>query len=154
MISKEIIHQLIEQHLNESEIFVVEVTVSATNAINIFIDSPKGVTIEECVNLSRFIDSNLNREEDDFELQVSSAGLDMPLKVLPQYIKNIGRGVVVVKKTGEKINGIIIAANENEFLIENEKKVKLEGAKKKQVVKENITLAYKDVKSVFVEVIF
>src|SRR5690554_3690461 len=94
MADKEKIVQLVNEKLAEG-MFLVDIQVSASNAIRVFIDSYDGIDIDHCVAISRHIEHNLDREEEDFELQVSSPGLSEPLKVKEQYIKNIGREMEV-----------------------------------------------------------
>ncbi len=109
MIDKNKIVQWVEEHLNETDKFLVETKVTPQNKISIFIDADSGVTVEDCITLSRFIESHLDRDKEDFELNVSSAGLDQPLKLPRQYQKNIGRQVTIVTKTGEKYTGKLTA---------------------------------------------
>ena len=94
MISKELIKTLAEERMAElnNGLYIVDMSVSSTNVIHIELDKIKGgVTVEDCVSVSRNVEHNLDREKDDFELHVSSAGLDKPLRHINQYIKNIGR---------------------------------------------------------------
>lgn len=136
MISKENIFSLIEEKLSESEYFLVSLDVSAGNKIKLIIDSMKGITIEECVQFSRLIEHNLDRDIEDFELEVTSPGLTTPLKVKEQYIKNIDRELdVFVEGNDKKITGKLLEVNENDILLYEEKRKKVEGHKKKQLVK-------------------
>jgi ribosome maturation factor RimP len=154
MITKEQIESIVNPKLEEEGMFLVEVSVSASNQIALFVDSDKGVTIEQCIILSKHIEQSLNRDEEDFELEVSSAGLDLPLKVLKQYLKNKGRSVSVVLKNGQKLNGKLINADDASIELEIEKNVILEGKKRKQIVTEIITLKYTDIKSTKIVVSF
>ncbi len=90
--------------------------------------------IENCVQLSRAIEHGLDREEEDFELEVSSAGLDTPFTVRQQYLKNIGKNVVIHQTNGTKSEGKLIETNENDFVVEYRKREKVEGKKKKAAV--------------------
>lgn len=154
MITKEQIENLIKQKIDEEDLFQVEVTVSSSNKISVFIDGDKGVTIDQCMALSRFIEQNLNRDEEDYELDVSSAGLDLPLKVQRQYIKNIGRSVAIVLKNGQKLTGRLVNANDVGINLEVEKNVVLEGKKRKQKITEIMPLNYSDIKSTKIVVSF
>jgi len=154
MITKEQIEQLITPKINEEDIFLVEVAVSSSNQISVFIDGDKGVTIDQCIALSRFIEQSFNRDEEDYELDVSSAGLDLPLKVQRQYIKNIGRSVDIVLTGGQKFSGKLISANDEGIELEVEKNMLLEGKKKKQLVTEVLPLKYTDIKSTKIVVSF
>lgn len=118
MIDKNYILQLIAEKLEGTSLFLVEARVSADQSIRVFIDSPEGVRIEDCIDLSRHIEGNLDRETEDFSLDVSSAGLDLPLRVPQQYSKNVGRSVSVVMASGELVEGQIVDANENGFSLQ------------------------------------
>ncbi len=154
MITKEQIENLIKPKIDEEDLFQVEVTVSSSNKISVFIDGDKGVTIDQCIALSRFIEENINRDEEDYELDVSSAGLDLPLKVQRQYIKNIGRSVAIILKNGQKLTGKLVSANDDGINLEVEKNVVLEGKKRKQKVIEIMPLNYSDIKSTKIVVSF
>ena len=95
MIKRTYIQSLVLEHLQDTDKFLVQVMVKPANKILVFIDSDTNVTIADCVSLSRFIESKLDRETEDFELSVSSSGLDQPLLILRQYIKNLNKLVEV-----------------------------------------------------------
>ena len=118
MISKQIIADLIEEHLTGTDKFLVEFKVSTGNQIIVFIDGDNGVTISDCIALSRKIESNLDREVVDFELDVSSAGLDLGLRVNRQYVKNIERTVDVKLNDNTKLTGILKAVNDKNITLE------------------------------------
>ncbi len=124
MISEQLIKDLTTQHLAGSDRFAVSIAVRSDNRIRIFIDSDTHVLIEHCIELSKFIESQLDRDAEDFELNVSSSGLDQPYKLSRQYIKNIGRNVSVLQKDNNKIEGILIAADEQGFSVKEITKVK------------------------------
>lgn len=105
MIKTALIRSYLEEELTQSGKFLVDVTVSAGNKITVYMDSLKGVTLDECIEVSRFLESKLDREVEDFELEVSSPGLDKPLKLPVQYEKNLGRILDIVKSNGIKITG-------------------------------------------------
>jgi len=114
-----------------SEFFVVDIKVSKDNMITIKADTDKGITIDECGVLSRAIEESLDREQEDFDLEVSSPGLTEPLKVLRQYLKNIGREVDVEMNDGEKIKGVIAAADDNTLTLD-ETHTERQGGKKSE----------------------
>ena len=87
----------------DSNSFIVDITVSKENRIRIFIDSFKDIKIEDCVIISQCIENKLDRDIEDFELEVSSAGLDHPFRVKKQYVKNIGKKVEIIKKMEKKL---------------------------------------------------
>jgi len=96
-------------------LFLIDVMIKPGNIILVFIDSDQEVNISNCADLSRFIESRLSRDAEDYELRVSSAGIDHPYRYLRQYRKNIGRKVQVLLKDGTAVKGILIAAGE-EFI--------------------------------------
>lgn len=147
MISKESIVQAVESFLEGTEYYLVDVKTTPNNIISVEIDSFHGVSIGFCADLNRHIESNFDREVEDYELEVSSAGLTEPFKVLKQYEKNIGNEVEVLTKTGKKFSGILLDANETEFSIEIEKTEKPEGAKRKVTVTEQLIFPYADIKT-------
>jgi ribosome maturation factor RimP len=128
MITKEKVQCLVEEVLLPDQ-FVVDVTVGLGNSILVFVDSDTGISVGECVEISRHIEHSLDREVEDFSLEVSSPGLSGPFKVLRQYLKNIGREVEVVAKSGEKHKGILISANSAGFELEIVVKEKVDGKK-------------------------
>lgn len=147
MITQEDIKRVIESIVAQKEVFIVDVKVSSSNFVTVELDSNKGISIDDCVEISKLIESSFDREIEDFELEVSSAGLSSAFKVVQQYYKNIGQEVEVLVKTGKKFTGILKSVNENGFIIEKSKLEKVEGKKKKQEVKEEVTLLFADVKS-------
>jgi len=136
MAFKDKVEQLIHQAIEETDIFLVDYTISNANVIHVWIDTPEGINIDECVKISRFIEHSLDREEEDFELQVSSPGLDMPLKIMQQYKKNIGRDLKITLTDGKEVKGTLLETGQDSILMETSKKEKIEGKKKKQLIKE------------------
>ncbi|MBC7695965.1 MAG: ribosome assembly cofactor RimP [Burkholderiales bacterium] len=146
MIKKQTIIDLATAHFEGTDKFIVDVKVLTGNKIEVYVDAPNHVVIADCVALSRFIEGNLDREKDDYELQVSSPGATEPFKVLPQYKKYIGSKVLVVTKEGLKHEGVLLSADENEFVIEETRREKKAVGKGNQTVVEKITLAYNQTK--------
>ncbi|MBC8592531.1 ribosome assembly cofactor RimP [Oscillospiraceae bacterium N12] len=146
MIEKKTVCQIVEEWLKGKDYFLVEVTVSPDDKIVVEIDHAEGVWIEDCVELSRFIESKLNREEEDYELEVGSAGIGQPFKVVQQYYNHIDREVEVLTKDGRKLTGVLKDADEDKFVVAVPKKVKAEGAKRPKIVEEDETFRYDDVK--------
>ncbi len=124
MITKEEIISLAEAHLEGSDNFIVDIRLSSTNKITVLIDNMKGIRIEDCVSMSRHIEHSLDREKQDFELMVSSPGLEMPFLITKQYFKNEGRNIEVVDKQGKKLTGILKNVTEGGFELETAIKVK------------------------------
>lgn len=140
MISKKKVKQLIEERIEELDngLFIVDLRISSSNQINVELDKTEGyVSVDDCIRVSRNVEHNLDREDEDFELNVSSAGLDKGLRVLAQYVKNIGRDVKVKQKEGGKIEGTMIAANKDQIVVQTTRKEKIEGKKKKETIVED-----------------
>lgn len=146
MIEKKTVCQIVNEWLEGKDYFLVEVTISPDDRILVEIDHKEGVWIEDCVELSRYIESKLNREEEDYELEVGSAGIGQPFKVLQQYINYIGSEVEILTRAGRKLSGVLKAANEQQFTVTVQKKVKEEGAKRPKLVDEDLTFTYEEIK--------
>lgn len=147
MITRENIENIIREIVEEKKAFIVDIKVSSSNKINIEVDSKDGFTIDDCVELSRVIEESLDRDKEDFELEVASAGLSEPFKVIQQYHKNIGEEVETITSGGIKIIGILSNVSNNGFEIKESKMVKVEGKKKKQNVVETHQFSFDQVKS-------
>lgn len=134
MITKEQIENVIADKLSKDDVFIVDLNVTTSGKITLHIDADEGVNIDYCVEISRLIEGSLNRDEEDFELEVSSAGLSQPFKVFRQYKKNIGNDVTVTPKDGKPLTGVLKSVSEEGIELETEEKVAVEGKKKKTVV--------------------
>ncbi len=146
MIDRETVKELVEEMLDD-KMFVVEISVNERNIINVFVDSFEGLTIDQCIAISRHVEHSFDREEEDFELQVSSPGLTESFKVTQQYKKYIGRPVEVKTLDGEKMEGVITEADNDKFVLETSTRERLEGSKKKQLVVKQHHLKYNEIKS-------
>ena len=131
----------------DDKMFLVEITVNERNVINIFVDSYDGLTIEQCVNISRHVEHSFDREEEDFELQVSSPGLSEKFKVKEQYIKYVGRAINVVTETDTELEGVILGATDEGIILETSSRELVDGHKKKQLVVKQHHLKYNEIKS-------
>ena len=140
MIDKNIVKQLVDQWLEGKDYFLVDIEISADNRIVVEIDHAEGVWIEDCVELSKFIEENLDREQADFELEVGSAGLGQPFKVAQQYINFVGKEVEVLDADGKKVKGTLTNVEGKNFTVVVPEKVKVEG--KKRPVLQNIEHLY------------
>jgi len=145
MIDKVKIAELVNEKLTEDQ-FLVDVKVSSSNVIDIMVDSDTGISINQIVEISRFIESNLDREVEDFELSVFSAGLSEPLSLVRQYKKNIGTEIDVLLTSGQKLTGILIKADDQGIDLEVTTKEKSEGSKKKELVTRVHSLGYPEIK--------
>jgi ribosome maturation factor RimP len=146
MIEKSIVKQLVDEWLEDKDYFLTDLAISTDNRIVIEIDHEEGVWIEDCVDLSRYIGDHLNRDEEDYELEVGSAGIGQPFKVLQQYKNHVGKNVELLTNEGKKLTGVLKEADENGFTVSVSKKVKPEGAKRPKLVDEDEHYAYNDVK--------
>ena len=135
-----------EEFLKESPEYLVDVAITPNNIITVEIDNDEGVDLDRCIALSRYIDSKLDREIEDFELTVTSAGLTSPLKTKRQYKKYIGKEVEVLSKEGLKQYGVLKESNNDKFKIEVSKMERPEGAKRKTEVIEEVTFGYDEIK--------
>ena len=146
MIEKIKILELVNSALEGSDKFLVNLKITPDNRIFVDIDGDNGVTIDDCIELSRTIEGQLNRDEEDFELNVGSAGADMPLKLTRQYRKNVGRELEVVTVDGEHAEGTLEDAGEEGIVL------RTAGTKKQPA--ETLRFAYRDIKSARVMVRF
>lgn len=143
MIETEKVAALVEEKLVQTDVFLVNLEIQAGNKIFVYLDSDSGVSIETCIQVSRHIESNLDREVEDFALEVSSAGF-MPLKLKRQYVKNIGRNLKIQVLSGERMLGKLESVEENG--------ITLEVTKQKQ--KQMQIIAFDQIKTAVVEVSF
>lgn len=157
MISKELVRKLAQERIDELDrgIFIVEITISSALSIHLEIDKEEGyVAIDDCVSVSRNVEHNLDREDDDFELEVSSAGIDQPLRVLKQFVKNVGREVEVLLNTGIKKEGVLLEADADQLTIETTRLEKVEGKKKKETIVEKETIPMSEIKETKIVISF
>ena len=146
MIAKSKVTEIVNQWLEDKEYFLVEVSVSTDNCVSVEIDHADGVWIEDCVQLSKHIEANLNRDEEDYELEVGSAGIGQPFKVLQQYINHVSKEVEVLACDGKKYRGVLTRADEESFTVTVQVKEKPEGAKRPILVDKEYTWKYNEVK--------
>lgn len=126
MINESEITRIVDLKLSGTSIFLVNIKVLAGNRIFVFIDGDEGVSIEDCIMLSKHIESSLNREVEDYSLEVSSSGLTSPLVLLRQYKKFLGKGIEISTIDGTKIKGSLINYSEDKIeikLIHDKKKL-------------------------------
>lgn len=148
MIDKKELREFVDSRLSGTDYFLVDVVVSPSNDIVVEIDNPEGVDIDFCVELSREIEQAFSRDTEDYSLEVGSAGLTSPFKVLGQYLKNIGNKVEVVTRDGRKLKGILDDADEQGFVLGVETKVKEEGMKRPELRTIQYSFTYDQVKKV------
>lgn len=146
MIRKDRVIELVSEKLDK-DMFIVDVSVTSTNVIQVFVDGFEGMPIEKCIEISRNVEHNLDRDEEDFELQVSSPGLTEPFKVLQQFQKNEGKEIELQTIEGQVLKGVVKNVSENDIEVETKTKEKVEGHKKKQLITRNYIFKYEEIKS-------
>ncbi|WP_029904756.1 ribosome assembly cofactor RimP [Prevotella sp. 10(H)] len=146
MIDKDFLRDIVDEFLLGTQMFLVDIVIRPGNIIVVEIDSEEGVSIDDCISLSRMIESKLDRDTEDFELEVGSVGITSPFRIPRQYKKNEGNEVEVLTKAGQKLSGILKSSDDNGFVVTITKMVKPEGAKKKVAIEEDLPFAYNDVK--------
>ncbi len=124
MIGKQQIEDTVKEFMKGTGLFIVAVKVSSSNRITVFVDKNEGISIDECAAIHRHIEMNIDRDKEDYELQVSSPGLDLPFVVPEQYYKNEGNVVEVIDYDGNKYNGKLRNVTSGGFELESEFKVK------------------------------
>ena len=141
MIDKNVVKSLVEEWLEGKDYFLVDIQISSDDKIVVEIDHADGVWIEDCVELSKYIEDRLSRDEEDYELEVGSAGLGQPFKVPQQYKIFVGKEVEVLDKDGKKVKGVLKSVDGNDFVVAVNEKVHVEG--KKRPVKMDVDHSYK-----------
>ncbi len=157
MISKKKVAGLIYDRIEELDngLFVVSLNISVGNQISVELDKHVGgVSVKDCMSVSRNVEHNLDREEEDFELHVSSAGLDKGLRVFAQYQKNVGREVKVKLHEGGKVEGKMIEATPDKITIQTTRKERIEGRKKKETIVEDLVFEMEKVKETKIVISF
>ena len=153
--NKETVKQLVREALEENEeLFLIELTFSGDNKILVEVDGDKGLTLKECMRISRHIESNLDREEEDFGLEVTSPDVANPLKVLRQYKKNIGRIVSVKTKEEVMIEGTLVEANEKQISLAWKSREPKKIGKGKITVDKTADIEYSNILEAKVKIIF
>ncbi|WP_452230937.1 MULTISPECIES: ribosome assembly cofactor RimP [unclassified Lacinutrix] len=142
---KNTVKDLLEAGLEEKpNLFLIEFSIEADNTIKVILDGDDGVTVEDCIFISRAIDNNLDREEVDFSLEVASAGATSPLTHKRQYTKNIGRLLEVKTKT-DNIEGTLVDATENEITLQWKSREPKPVGKGKVTVQKEADIAYENI---------
>lgn len=154
MITEAVVRKLVEERIDGSDIFIVAIHIGSGNTILVEIDSDSGVSVSDCIDVSRGVEHNLDREVEDFALEVTSAGLSKPLRVHRQFVKNIGREVKVTLLDGEKLEGELTTVNENDIVVKTITKEKVEGKKKKQMIEREHVLPFDQIKETYIIISF
>ena len=154
MTFKEKVAQLLEDGLKEKPtLFLVDITISDSYKITVTLDDDNGVNLQDCIDVSRVIEPNLDREEQDFSLEVASFGVGSPLKLIRQYKKNIGR-MLIVKLATTKIEAELVEANDKNITLTWEAREPKKIGKGKETVQKRLELPYTEIKEAIVTVTF
>lgn len=154
MTFKEKVAALLEAGLKEHpSLFLIDLSVNDSNKIIVTLDGDNGVTLQDCIDISRAIEHNLDREEHDFSLEVASAGVSSPLKIARQYKKNIGRTLKIRTET-ETIEAKLTDANDDFIVLEWETREPKKVGKGKETVKNRREIPYSDIKESVVTITF
>ena len=148
MIDKNVVTKAVEEWLQRGDYYLVDVEMTADDRIVLEIDHADGVWIEDCADLSRFLQEQLGEELGDYELEVGSAGIGQPFKVIQQYRNHIGKEVEVLEKNGVKAQGLLKEVSEDgtQFVVTVKEKQREEGKKRPVLVDVDKTFAISDIK--------
>ena len=147
MIDKAKVKELVDQWLDGKDYFLTDLTVTPDNCITVEIDHADGVWIDDCVQLLRHIEENLSRDEEDYELEVGSAGLGQPFKVLRQWQNHVDKQVEILASDGRKLKGILREADAEHVMLATRQKVQVEGRKRPVMQDVDVSLPMAEVKS-------
>lgn len=154
MTFREKVSQLLEAGLQEKPaIFLIDLTITDAFKIIVTLDGDHGVQLQDCIDISRAIEHNLDREEQDFSLEVASVGVGSPLKLVRQYLKNIGR-TLIVKLATQTIEAQLVAANDNFITLAWEAREPKKIGKGKETVQKTLEIPYSEIKEAIVTVTF
>ncbi|AUC21895.1 MULTISPECIES: ribosome assembly cofactor RimP [Polaribacter] len=148
------VRNLVEEALAENEsLYLIDLSISENNKIQVTVDGDNGVPLSECIRISKSVDGNFDREEEDFSLEVSTPDISHPLKVKRQYIKNINR-ILKVKTSEEEFEGTLVEADEDKIVLNWKAREPKPIGKGKVTVTKTATLAYKDIIEAKVKIVF
>jgi ribosome maturation factor RimP len=154
MVFKEKVFSLLEEGLQEKpSIFLIDLTITDSYKIIITLDGDKGVQLQDCIDISRIIENNLDREEQDFSLEVASVGVGSPLKIVRQYIKNIGRKLIV-KLATETIEAELVEVTDNFITLSWQAREPKKIGKGKETVQKRQEIPFSEIKEAVVTVTF
>ena len=146
MLQKQKIEGLVAEAIAGTDIFLVELKVTPDNKITVYLDNSTRITIGECAKVNRFLEDKLDRNVEDYELTVSSPGLDEPLRHLLQYKKRIGSQIAVLTKEGRKLVGKLDSVADEGIVLEQKSTEKVEGKKARQTVINNLNITFNQIK--------
>ena len=149
------VKNLLEEGLkNNPSLFLIDFTISDSYKITVVLDGDNGVSLQDCMDISRAIEHNLDREEQDFSLEVASAGVSMPLKMSRQYIKNIGRNIKITTNNSEIIEAKLVDANDEKAILNWKERVQKKIGKGKETVEFTKEFLYTDIKEAIITIKF
>ncbi|MGB6038142.1 MAG: ribosome assembly cofactor RimP [Cryomorphaceae bacterium] len=154
MITENTIRSLVAEKIEGTEYYILELEIKPGNNIKVELESMGPVSISDCVDISRQIEHNLDREAEDFALQVSSPGIDKPLRDPRQYMKNVGRSLKVKLSEGEEVEGELMNADEKGIKLLTKRKERVPGKKKKILIEEELDLTYPEIKQAKIKINF
>lgn len=153
--NQEVVKRLLKEAIEENEeLFLIELSFLADNKIYVEMDGDNGINLKECIRISRHIEHDLDREEEDFGLEVTSVDISKPLKVSRQYKKNIGRILKVKTVDGQKFEGTVMSADENAVQLEWKAREPKPIGKGKVTVVKAAAIEYKNIQEAKVKIIF
>lgn len=148
MIDKQLLAETVNAAIAGTDLFTVEIRIEPGNNIVVELDSETGIDIDTCATITRKIEAVFDRDKEDYDLEVGSAGLTSPLKVRGQYLKNIGNEVEILTRDGRKLSGVLTAVGDDDFTVEIAVKERPKGAKRPVTVMKAETFKMADCKSV------
>ncbi len=148
MIDKQLLIQTVQEAIEGTKMFLVDVIINPGNSIVVEIDSYENMDILTCAEITRKIEARFDREVEDYDLEVGSAGLTSPFKVKEQYIKNLNNEIEILTRDGRKMSGVLTHVGDDDFTVEIPTKVKEPGAKRPSIVMQPTTLKYDETKTV------
>lgn len=147
MIDKKKVEKIVNDWLKDKEYFLTDLSISPDDSIVVEIDHKDGVWIDDCVELSKYIEAHLDRNTEDYELEVGSAGLGQPFKVKRQYENHVGQDVELRTSSGEKFKGTLKAVDDDKITVTVKEKIKPEGAKRPKLTDVDHEIAFADIAS-------
>ncbi|MFY9241525.1 MAG: ribosome assembly cofactor RimP [Polaribacter sp.] len=148
------VRDLVEEALalNES-LFLIDLSISANNKIQVLVDGDQGVPLSECIRISRNVEHNLDREIEDFSLEVSTPDISHPLKEKRQYRKNVNR-ILNIKTSEEELEGTLVEVDDEKIVLQWKTREPKPVGKGKVTVEKTATINYKDIKEAKVKIVF
>ena len=146
MIDKKELAAVVEKALEDTNMFLVDLTVSKDNTIDVQLDSMQSITIDDCIAVNNAVHEVFDQDVEDYELTVGSYSLTEPFKVVKQYLKNLGQEVEVLTAAGKKLKGTLKSADDEQFTIVVATKTKIEGKKRLEMVDVEHTFKYDEIK--------